>query len=389
MDKAFTVSLCNPDKDTYVTLELPADPYTVLDAWERLRPAPDTRVEWEIEDYGEFPVLFPGLQSGEGFPALNALAERLVSLSEQQRTAFEGLVRLESRRSGVIPLHMFAALAEQAEHCQVVPEATDDASLGRIYAANGSIPEVKDVPDRVFELLDFQLLGRRVRQSEGGIFTRQGYVVPDGNWKPAEGQEPRSAPEAPTSFFRLELQLGVERAELTLPAGQELVEVRDQMDAVGISNCTVTAFHSRVPQLPAAWATPEQLDTLNCLAIRLTVLEDREPLKLIKYKAVLEASPPTSLEDAMALTERLDAYNLNWAAASPEDVARGELRRSMGEENADLLCRYLNLYGYGEALIQRYGGELTDYGLLTRVDGQPVQNPLPPQPKLGGMEMGG
>ncbi len=389
MDKAFTVSLCNPDKDTYVTLELPADPYTVLDAWERLRPAPDTRVEWEIEDYGEFPVLFPGLQSGEGFPALNALAERLVSLSEQQRTAFEGLVRLESRRSGVIPLHMFAALAEQAEHCQVVPEATDDASLGRVYAANGSIPEVKDVPDRVFELLDFQLLGRRVRQSEGGIFTRQGYVVPDGNWKPAEGQEPRSAPEAPTSFFRLELQLGEERAELTLPAGQELVEVRDQMEAVGISNCTVTAFHSRVPQLPAAWATPEQLDTLNCLAIRLTVLEDREPLKLIKYKAVLEASPPTSLEDAMALTERLDAYNLNWAAASPEDVARGELRRSMGEENADLLCRYLNLYGYGEALIQRYGGELTDYGLLTRVDGQPVQNPLPPQPKLGGMEMGG
>ena len=105
-------------------------------------------------------------------------------------------------------------------------------------------------------------------------------------------------------------------------------------------------------------------------------------------EAVLEVSSISSLEDAMALTERLDAYNLNWAAASPEDVARGELRRSMGEENADLLCWYLNLYGYGEALIQQYGGELTDYGLLTRADGQPVQNPLPPQPKLGGMAMG-
>ena len=387
-NKVFEVALSNPDNGAYTTLALPAEPYAVLDAWDRLRPAPDTAILWEIGDYGEFTCLFPTLQSGEDFPALNALAERLASLDSRQRTAFEGLVRLESSRSGIIPLRMFAALAEQAEHCQVVPEATDDASLGRIYAANGSIPEVKDVPDRVFELLDFQLLGRRVRQSEGGIFTRQGYVVPDGNWKPAEGQEPRSAPEAPTSFFRLELQLGEERAELTLPAGQELVEVRDQMDAVGISNCTVTAFHSRVPQLPAAWATPEQLDTLNCLAIRLTVLEDREPLKLIKYKAVLEASPPTSLEDAMALTERLDAYNLNWAAASPEDVARGELRRSMGEENAALLCRYLNLYGYGEALIQQYGGELTDYGLLTRVDGRPVQEPLPPQRMLGGMGMG-
>ena len=216
MDKAFTVSLCNPDKDTYVTLELPADPYAVLDAWERLRPAPDTRVEWEMEDYGEFPILFPSLQSGEGFPALNALAERLASLDSRQRTAFEGLVRLESSRSGVIPLRTFTALSEQAEHCHVVPEATDDASLGRVYAANGSIPEVKDVPDKVFELLDFQLLGRRIRQSAGGVFTRQGYVVPDGNWKPTEGQEPRIAPEAPTGFFRLELRLGEERAELTL-----------------------------------------------------------------------------------------------------------------------------------------------------------------------------
>ena len=385
MDKAFTVSLCNPDKDTYVTLELPADPYTILDAWERLRPAPDTRVEWEIEDYGEFPVLFPGLQSGEGFPALNALAERLTSLDSRQRTAFEGLVKLQDGR----PMEPDAliTLSEQAKHCQVAPEATDDASLGRVYAANGSIPAVKDVPDKVFELLDFQLLGRRIRQSAGGVFTRQGYVVPDGNWKPTEGQEPRIAPEAPTGFFRLELRLGEERAELTLPAGQELVEVRERMEAVGLPNCAVTAFHSRVPQLPAAWATPERLDTLNCLAIRLMVLAERDSLALIKYKAVLEVSSISSLEDAMALTERLDAYNLNWAAASPEDVARGELRRSMGEENADLLCWYLNLYGYGEALIQQYGGELTDYGLLTRADGQPVQKPLPPQPTRGSRQM--
>ena len=385
MDKAFTVSLCNPDKDTYVTLELPADPYAVLDAWERLRLAPDTRVEWEMEDYGEFPVLFPGLQSGEGFPALNALAERLTSLDSRQRTAFEGLVKLQDGR----PMEPDAliTLSEQAKHCQVAPEATDDASLGRVYAANGSIPEVKDVPDKVFELLDFQLLGRRIRQSAGGVFTRQGYVVPDGNWKPTEGQEPRIAPEAPTGFFRLELRLGEERAELTLPAGQELVEVRERMEAVGLPNCAVTAFHSRVPQLPAAWAALERLDTLNCLAIRLMVLAERDSLALIKYKSVLEVSSISSLEDAMALTERLGAYNLNWAAASPEDVARGELRRSMGEENADLLCWYLNLYGYGEALIQQYGGELTDYGLLTRADGQPVQKPLPPQPTRGGRQM--
>ena len=384
MDKVFTVSLCNPDKDVYVTLAVPAGPWMVLDAWEQLRPAPDTRVEWEIEDYGEFPNLFPTLASGEDFPALNALAERLASLDGRQRTAFNGLVKLAGNR---IEIDALMTLAEQARHCHVVPEATNDASLGRFYAENGFLTELDGLPDKVFELLDFQLLGRRIRLAEGGIFTRQGFVAPDGSWKPAQSHEPRIAPEAPAGIFHLEFQLGEEQAELTLPAGQELVEVRDQMEAVGLSNCAVTAFHSRAPQIPAEWATPERLDTLNCLAIRLTVLADRDPLQLVKYKAVLEASPPASLEEAMALTERLDAYNLDRAAVSPEDVARGELRSAVGEEQAALLCRYLNLYGYGEALIQQYGGELTDYGLLTRADSQPVQEPLPPQPKLGGMEM--
>ncbi|EHO20931.1 hypothetical protein HMPREF0995_05706, partial [Lachnospiraceae bacterium 7_1_58FAA] len=163
---------------------------------------------------------------------------------------------------------------------------------------------------------------------------------------------------------------------------------RERMEAVGLPNLR----RHRLPQpgAPASGSVGRRRsgsDTLNCLAIRLMVLAERDSLALIKYKAVLEVSSISSLEDAMALTERLDAYNLNWAAASPEDVARGELRRSMGEENADLLCRYLNLYGYGETLIQQYGGELTDYGLLTRADGQPVQEPLPPQPGLNSMGM--
>ena len=384
MVKVFTVSLCNPDKDVYVTLAVPAGPWMVLDAWEQLRPAPDTRVEWEIEDCGEFPFLFPTLQSGEDFPTLNALAERLASLDGRQRTAFNGLVKLAGNR---IEIDALMTLAEQARHCHVVPEATNDASLGRFYAENGFLTELDGLPDKVFELLDFQLLGRRIRLAEGGIFTRQGFVAPDGSWKPAQSHEPRIAPEAPAGIFHLEFQLGEEQAELTLPAGQELVEVRDQMEAVGLSNCAVTAFHSRAPQIPAEWATPERLDALNCLAIRLTVLAERDPLQLVKYKAVLEASPPSSLEEAMALTERLDAYSLDRSAASPEDVARGELRSAVGEEQAVLLCRYLNLYGYGEALIQQYGGELTDYGLLTRADSQPVQEPLPPQPRRGGMEM--
>lgn len=38
MDKAFTVSLCNPDKEVYVALDLPAEPYALLDVWEGFGP---------------------------------------------------------------------------------------------------------------------------------------------------------------------------------------------------------------------------------------------------------------------------------------------------------------------------------------------------------------
>ena len=387
MDKAFTVSLCNPDKEVYVALDLPAEPYALLDVWERLRPAPGTQVEWEIEDYGEFHILFPSLQSGENLPALNLLAEQLSGLDERQRTAFEGLVRLDSIRSSDIPLSTFIALVEQAKHCHVVPEATDDTRLGRFYAANGFIPEVVGMPDTAFELLDFKRLGRRIRQAEGGIFTRGGYVVPDGAWQPSQNPEPRAAPEPPAGIFRLKLRLGEEQAKLTLPAGRELVEVRERMESIGLSACAVASFHSRVPQIPAEWVTPERLEALNCLAQRLAALAEQESLALTKYKAVLEASPISSLEEAIALTERLDAYNLDRKPATPEDVAREELSCVMMEEDVTLIERYLNIYGYGEALIQQYEGELTNYGPLTRADGRPVQEPLPSHPGLNSIGM--
>lgn len=43
--------------------------------------------------------------------------------------------------------------------------------------------------------------------------------------------------------------------------------------------------------------------------------------------------------------------------------------------------------GYGEALIQQYEGELTNYGPLTRADGRPVQEPLPSHPGLNSIGM--
>ncbi len=47
---------------------------------------------------------------------------------------------------------------------------------------------------------------------------------------------------------------------------------------------------------------------------------------------------------------------------------------------------YLDLEGYGAALVKGLNAELTDYGMVERKDRQPVHTPEE-QPQQGGMEM--
>ncbi len=84
--------------------------------------------------------------------------------------------------------------------------------------------------------------------------------------------------------------------------------------------------------------------------------------------------------------DTLDEYIFSPQFCSPIDVAKGELSLILTEQDAALITPYLNLHQYGQSLIQRCGGMLTDYGLIERKDGQPIQVPEQ-QPCQGGMEM--
>ena len=67
-------------------------------------------------------------------------------------------------------------------------------------------------------------------------------------------------------------------------------------------------------------------------------------------------------------------------------MAKGELSTVLNTEDAEILIPHLNLYQYGQALIDRSGGVLTAYGLIEREDSQPVQA-VENEPVQGGMEM--
>ena len=89
----------------------------------------------------------------------------------------------------------------------------------------------------------------------------------------------------------------------------------------------------------------------------------------MKLKAVQLATGSTDLE----LINRLDEYILDPTIRTPEDAARAELHVSMDDREAELLLPFVDLHGYGLALLERYNSVITPYGLVERRDGQPLQ----------------
>ena len=177
----------NPNSDACAKLDLPASPWELWDALEKVRLQTDDILYMEIEDYFAFEYLSPHLDGLEiSLNELNDLAAQLAALDEVQEVDFDGFLRMEVQNKvdtngGVITLQDLRDLAVSAKtDCYHVVDAADDAQLGRFYAENGFIPELDGISDGVFEMLDFAGIGRMMRCSENGVFVGSLYVLRDG-----------------------------------------------------------------------------------------------------------------------------------------------------------------------------------------------------------------
>ena len=233
--KVFAVYLAkegNPNSDAYAKLDLPASPWELWDALDKVRLQENEELYLEIEDYYGFEYLAPHLtELDASLNELNDLAGRLAVLDETEQEAFDGLLRLEIQRkaesnSGILTMQDLRdlAISAGADCCHVVG-ATSDAELGRFYAENGFMEELDGLSDGVFEMLDFGKIGKALRTGEDGIFTRNGYVVQYSELVTAQPCA-KELPERPEYLFRLTLGLHPDLEDdrtvtLELPASAE------------------------------------------------------------------------------------------------------------------------------------------------------------------------
>ena len=240
-----------PNNEAYAKLKLPASPWELWDAMEKVRLNEGEQLYMEIENYVAFGYLAPYLDGLDiSLNELNDLAALLSVLDEVQEAAFEGLFSMEVQRKvnangGIITLQDLRDLAVSARtDCYHVVEAADDAQLGRFYAENDFVPELEGVSNEVFEMLDFAGIGRMMRCSENGVFVNSLYVLRDGELTTAPPVQ-KTLPEKPGYLFRLTLGLcpdfgGNRTTVLDLPASEEaLAAAQAQLGTLNWENTVV------------------------------------------------------------------------------------------------------------------------------------------------------
>lgn len=375
MNKVFELYIANAlrDEERYAVLDLPATPYEMLDALERAGCRSSEEAYYQVEEYLDFEYLESVISPDCSLNHLNALAEKLSELNDRQSITFEGLLRMEQEKNeGQISIHTLFQLAHNADCCHVVGEARNDSQLGRFYAENDFFEELSDLPDKVFDLLDFDRIGREQRQAEGGVFTRGGYVVQ--NTELEQIPLPDDPPPEPDYTVLLKVSRRDSHdalsATIRLPASEEeLDKALEQLDAAGWEECGYTCLDCAVPWA-REWMEEEDLSTIQPFAEELNQLQRQGQLP--KYKALLLASRCEDLWDALEMADSMQSMVFTPSILSSQDAALAKLQTVFDADNLNILLRHLDLNGYGNELIAADHEELTPYGLIHQQNGEPI-----------------
>lgn len=386
MGNVFTVET-KGKRDVWLEVNLPLTPCGMLDLLDKEGLTPAESPMGQICDSKISRTLKQVLGNDHyNLYELNVLAGKLAVMSDAQLVALDGLVKMEKEKmEGPIPLGKLIDLSHSVDCCHVVPEVSNDDQLGRFYAENGFLPETEGLPEALFEILDYEFLGRRARVNEGGVFTDGGYVMRDGELNEVFASLDLK-PRKPEHAILLEASTGDHVAQLPLPNSPQAMDaILDIIGAKDWGDVSLRCLDCRAPTLIPAIGDGDNIAHINRLAGMLEHMDDKQ---LTKFKAVLDATEDFSVLGATHIATTLDDYLFTPQYLTAEDMAKDYIRSSMGEPAATQLYPFVQLAQYGQALMEDEECALTDYGMVSREDGQCLKTSLSPTgPVQGGMSM--
>ena len=371
-----------------VELSLPAAPYELLDVQERLRTANESEVNVQI--INSYTSKYLNLLPIEhcGLYEVNALAEKMSSFEDWQQEAFAGLVKADAFKSDKpVPISRLIDFAYSTECCHVLGGITIHKELGEFLVDNELWGDAEEIPEEALAKLDYTAIGREERLNRGGVFTDNSYVEQHSELVEAH-KTLDYTPKIPD--YTILLKVGAFDSDgemsviLKLPVSDETLDkVLDQIGAGSWQETSFECIDCKAPMLKNLISSETEISEVNRLAETLTQMPQKQ---LAEYKAILAGVKPNNFDSAVQLVDQMDEYLITLKYETFEDVARDELSVVVDPKSAEAMIPYLDLEGYGAALVKALNAELTDYGMVERKDRQPVHIPEE-NPRQDGMEM--
>ena len=382
----------NPESRSwlYADLQLPAEEHEIRDAFQRARiTSPDTYHEFSIYECEAIPALpfrrldFPTLDE------LNFLAKRLDSLNEEERLVLKAISPkiLKVGEDELVSPKDLINMTYGLNEVSIISNVGNAQQLGQFVIENNLHTDVDAVPDDSVYLLDRTRIGQLQQQNDGGVFIDGNYIV-TAEYELPEVYDGKNLPmENPTSWFAFKMDvtrppasddLGEVEAvaeTLTLPVDRaEADELARRLGMERIEDCVYLGFESSIPQIDAdKFGDMHDFDQLNNLS---EMMLEMSPSDQVKFKAVLSAEEPEKIEQILDIARSLDQYEFAPMVEDEAHFFKSYLLRHLDEKIDPRWLDSLLARNEGTELLERVGGTLTDYGVISSRGGS-LYDPVP------------
>lgn len=353
-------------------LQLPATVNEVKDAFQRARiiDASQKYSLLECQMYGKN-IMPKFIDAVPDFERLNYLAKVMGNFTSHEHELFKGFMASLSDEEFTIKNLINGAY--NLDDCSIIDDLQNDEQLGRIYIDNGWIDWLTEVDKRVWKYLDYEKLGRSIRESDGGIYTEDGYFVNSKeNYKEVyDGFRFPETFEDDEYIFKLQISRkpndceSEEQSEgwLTLPASKEgKANFLRRIGAESFDECILVAIQSMEEHIPMCIKDLSQLGPLNSLAHRMKDMEKSG--ELAKFKAILSIANIQSVDDVIFIANGISKYKLHPEPTSVIEYAKVKFRTEIESKLPEDIVPHFNFATYGEALNSKGNLKVTEYGVL-------------------------
>lgn len=353
-------------------LQLPATVNEVNDAFQRAR-ITDRNQRYSVAECLMYEKnIMPRFVGGSvDFERLNYLAKVMGNFTSHEHELFKGYMAALPDEEFTIKNLINGAY--NLDGCSIINDLQNDEQLGKIYTDNGWIEWLTEVDKRVWKYIDYEKLGRDIRESDGGIYTEDGYFV-NSKEHYKEVYDGITFPEIfedDKYIFKLQISRKPEDFEsedasqgwISLPASkEEKANFLRKIGAESYDNCILVAVQSMEEHIPMCIKDLSQLGSLNSLAHRMADMERSG--ELAKFKAILSIANIQSVDDVIFIANEIGKYKLHPEPTSIIEYAKVKFREEYGDEFPESLVQHFNFATYSETLYNKGNLKVTEYGVL-------------------------